>query len=92
MNLQVVYCNHQTADLAVRERLAFSPDEKLVRAYHELRQRFPNSEHVVISTCNRVELYSAQEDESDAPSRGQLAAFFADFHKVPLQEFFDDLL
>lgn len=92
MNLQVVYCNHQTADLAIRERLAFSTEETLMRAYDALRERFPNSEHVVISTCNRVEIYAAQEDALDAPSRGQLASFFAEFHKVPLQDFFSDLL
>ncbi|MCA9031415.1 MAG: glutamyl-tRNA reductase, partial [Planctomycetaceae bacterium] len=79
MNLQVVYCNHQTADLSIRERLAFSSEEELARAYDELRDRFPNSEHVVISTCNRVELYSAQEDPEDAPSHQQLAQFFSEF-------------
>ncbi|MCA8991771.1 MAG: glutamyl-tRNA reductase [Planctomycetaceae bacterium] len=92
MNLQVVYCNHQTADLSIRERLAFSSEEELARAYDELRDRFPNSEHVVISTCNRVELYSAQEDPEDAPSHQQLAQFFSEFHRVPLNDFFNDLL
>ncbi|WP_437225466.1 glutamyl-tRNA reductase [Planctomicrobium sp. SH661] len=92
MNVQVVYCNHQSANLAVRERLAFSSPEILTRAYGELRTRFPRSEHVVISTCNRVEVYSAQEDPADAPTHIQLAEFFADFHHVPLAEFMNDLL
>jgi glutamyl-tRNA reductase len=92
MNVQVVYCNHQTADLDLRERLAFSSEEHLMRAYDELRQRFPKSEHVVVSTCNRVELYTAQEDPADAPTHAELAEFFADFHHIPIQEFFDDLL
>jgi glutamyl-tRNA reductase len=47
---------------------------------------------VVVSTCNRVELYSAQEDPADAPTQEQIAAFFADFHHVPLASFFNDLL
>ncbi|TWT57133.1 Glutamyl-tRNA reductase [Thalassoglobus neptunius] len=92
MNVQVVYCNHQNANLALRERLAFSSDELLVRAYDELRARFPKSEHVVISTCNRVELYTAQEDPADTPTHDDLARFFSDFHQVPVIEFFDDLL
>ena len=92
MNLQVVYCTHQTADLSVREKLAFAGEEDLLRAYDELRQRFPTSEHVVVSTCNRVELYTAQEDPSDAPSSGQLARFLADFHHVGEEEVFNELL
>ncbi|WP_437186287.1 glutamyl-tRNA reductase [Planctomicrobium sp. SH668] len=92
MNLQVVYCNHQTADLSVRERLAFPSQDVLERAYGELRNRFPNSEHVVISTCNRIEVYSAQENPADAPTQAQLAAFFSDFHHLPMEDFFDDLL
>lgn len=92
MNVQVVYCNHQTADLDLRERLAFPSPDHIVRAYDELRARFPKSEYVVISTCNRVELYTAQEDPQDTPTRDDLAQFFSDFHQVPKFEFFDDLL
>jgi len=92
MNVQVIYCNHQTADLSVRERLAFPNHEVLVRAYEELRSRFPRSEHVVVSTCNRVEIYTAQEDPADTPTHAELARFFSDFHQVPEREFFDDLL
>jgi glutamyl-tRNA reductase len=91
LNLQVVYCNHHSADLAIRERLAFPPQE-LPRAYAELRSHFPKSEWVVLSTCNRVEVYTAQEDAAQAPSHQQVAEFFANFHKLPLHEFFDDLL
>lgn len=92
MNVRVVYCNHHSADLSVRERLAFPNSEVLMRAYDELRTRFPRSEHVVISTCNRIEVYSAQENAEDAPTQIQLAEFFADFHHVPLGEFVGDLL
>jgi len=92
MNVQVVFCNHHSANLSVRERLAFSSQESLLRAYDELQQRFPRSEHVVISTCNRIEVYTAQENPADAPTHIQLAEFFADFHHVPLEEFLDELL
>jgi len=92
MNVQVVFCNHHSANLSVRERLAFSSQESLLRAYDELQQRFPRSEHVVISTCNRIEVYTAQEDPADAPTHIQLAEFFADFHHVPIEDFLDELL
>lgn len=91
MNLQVVYCNHHTADLAVRGRLGFSPTE-LPRAYDELRSSFPQTELVVLSTCNRVEVYTAQQVPERAPSHRDLAEFLARFHNVPLSAFFDDLL
>lgn len=90
MNLQLVTCNHQTADMAVRERLAFQP-QRLDEAYETLRERFPQSELIVLSTCNRIELYAAQEGTEQAPGHRELAQFLAEFHKVPLHDFFDDL-
>lgn len=92
MNLQVVYCNHQSARLDVRERLAFANEAQLERAYAELKTRFPKSEAVVVSTCNRVEVYTAQADDGVSPSSRELAQFFSEFHNVPVEEFFDDLL
>lgn len=92
MNLQVLFCNHQTADLNLRERLAFSSPEQLDRAYTELRRRCPDSEVIVISTCNRVELYLAQEQVEDAPTPRHIAQFLSEFHDVPLDDFLGDLL
>ncbi len=91
LNLQVVYCSHHGTDLALREKLAFS-EEDTVRAYDQLRSRFPNSEFVVLSTCNRVELYTAQESLDNVPTHQQLAGFFSEFHSIPLDDFFDILL
>ncbi len=92
MNVQVVYCNHQSARLDVRERLAFSSPEQIARAYERLRSAFPKSEVVVVSTCNRVELYTAQDDPQTTPTHRQIAEFFSDFHQVPLDDFVSDLL
>jgi glutamyl-tRNA reductase len=92
MNVQVIYCNHLTAAIQVREKLAFSQADELLRAYKNLRDRFPQSEHVVVSTCNRIELYSAQEKAEDAPSTIEVARFLAEFHHVPVDEFLGDLL
>ncbi|HUG17766.1 MAG TPA: glutamyl-tRNA reductase, partial [Planctomycetaceae bacterium] len=54
MNIQVVYCNYHTAPVSLREKLAFSSEEHLRDAYQELNRMFPDSEMVVVSTCNRV--------------------------------------
>ncbi|MCH8828842.1 MAG: glutamyl-tRNA reductase [Planctomycetes bacterium] len=92
MRVQVVYCNHHSADLTVREQLAFSSPEQLGRAYRALRASFPQTETVLLSTCNRVELYTAQDEEKNAPSFQQITEFLSDFHRIPLNRFVDDLL
>lgn len=91
MNLQVVFCNYHTAPVAVREKLAFSSEDHLQKAYRELQQAFPDSELVVLSTCNRVEVYAAHEGDRH-PTHEQLAQFFSEFHGIPVSDFFDDLL
>lgn len=91
MNLQVVFCNYHTAPVEVREKLAFSSEDHLKSAYRELQQAFPDSELVVLSTCNRVEVYAAHEGDRH-PTHEQLAQFFAEFHGIPVSDFFDDLL
>lgn len=92
MNLQVVYCTYRSAELDVRERLAFSSDEEVLRAHGELKRRFPESEHVVVSTCNRIELYLAQPTDDTVPSVQEIADFLGDFHGISGDLFFDDLL
>ncbi|MBN69243.1 MAG: glutamyl-tRNA reductase [Gimesia sp.] len=92
MNLQVVYCNHQTAGLDVREKLAFSSKEQLEEAYSILKKSYPETEMVVISTCNRVELYTATQEPESGPSHQELAKFFSEFHHVPVSDFFEDFL
>jgi glutamyl-tRNA reductase len=91
VKVQVVYCSHETAGLDVRERLAFPSEESLSRAYTQLRSTFPQTELVVLSTCNRVELYTAQEHSESAPTHQQLAQFLSEFHDIPLHLFFDAL-
>lgn len=92
MNIQVIFCNHETADIRVREKLAFSNAAQLTQAYQGLRERFPLSEHVVVSTCNRIELYFAQDRLEDAPSLIEVARFLAEFHQLPVDEFLGDLV
>lgn len=92
MNFQVVYCNHQTAGLEIRERLAFSSEEQFRRAYDRWHQSFPDSELVVLSTCNRVELYAAKPDEDSEPTTSEIVRFLSDLHGVPEDAFADRLL
>lgn len=91
MNLLALYCTHQTTPLAIRERLAFASPEKLAAAYSSLHERFPNTESVVLSTCNRVELYVARPTDADPLTPPQLAQFLSEFHGVPLDDFVGEL-
>ncbi len=90
MKVQMIGCSHHQSSIAVRERLAFSPAQA-AEALDRLRQRFPQSEAVLLSTCNRTEIYTATEDPKRGPSHEEVAQFMADFHDVPLYEIFDEL-
>ena len=56
MPLLVVGINHRTAPLEVRERVVFGPT-RLVDALRALNRDGGTSENVIVSTCNRTELY-----------------------------------
>ncbi len=85
MRLNLVGCSHHTASVDVRERLAFT-GEQVVDALAKLRDRFPRSEAVLLSTCNRVELYTGCEDPNHAPTRDQIIQFLADYHSLRVDE------
>lgn len=58
MSVVVIGVNHQTAPVPVREQIAF-PDAAIPNALAALRQKGLAHEGVILSTCNRVELYAA---------------------------------
>jgi glutamyl-tRNA reductase len=90
MKLQVIGCSHHTSPVEVRERLAFSPEQTRV-ALAQLRQRYPECETVVLSTCNRVELYFAAEQSERCPTQHQVVEFLADFHHLSPADMFGKL-
>lgn len=57
MNLIVVGLNHKTAPVEVREKLAFSGSH-LEESLNRLAKSTHLSESVILSTCNRVEIYA----------------------------------
>lgn len=61
MALTVCGLNHQTAPLSVREQAVFAPEATGVALKDLLSQRVA-SEAVILSTCNRTELYADTED------------------------------
>ena len=55
--------NHQTASVELREQVAFNP-EKLTQLLAEQSQNHDLNDMVVVSTCNRTEVY-AMSDNAD---------------------------
>lgn len=65
MSILCLGVNHKTAPVEIRERLAFA-DHELSARLGEIRQLGSVEESVVISTCNRVEIYAAATDHRRA--------------------------
>lgn len=91
MKLRMVGCSHQNTPIELRERLAFA-ECQMEGALSRLRERFPDTESVLISTCNRVEVYTASNAEEFSPSHDQLVDFLAEFHGLPAPQIFPALL
>jgi glutamyl-tRNA reductase len=81
VTLVVVGLSHKTAPLAVRESLAF-PKERLPDALARARQDAGLSEAMILSTCNRVEIYGQAADGA-APA---MLDFLARWHERPAEE------
>jgi glutamyl-tRNA reductase len=79
MHLLLVGISHKTAPVELRERIDFHA-RGLERAIGDLRARVQGAETVVLSTCNRAELYAAAEEIGEV--RGALVSFVADFHGI----------
>jgi glutamyl-tRNA reductase len=74
--------NYRTAPLQVRERIAF-PEEGIVDALRSVRSAVPTlSEAVIVSTCNRTELYAAL----DPVDENLIPAWLADYRAVAPDE------
>ena len=65
MALHVLGINHQTAPVSLRETVAFGPDT-LRHALASLRAQAGVQEAVLLSTCNRTELYARSDNGPDA--------------------------
>ncbi len=83
MHLLVVGASHRTAPVELRERLDFS-SRGLEQAVRALAARGPALEAVVVSTCNRAELYVACRDAG--ATTDELLGFFCDFHHLPAEQ------
>ena len=80
MRIIVAGLNHKSADVEVREKLAFSGGRleeglRALRALPQVRQA------LIISTCNRVEMYAGVDEPGEA--QRQIKGFISSFHGIP---------
>ncbi|MDX9990228.1 glutamyl-tRNA reductase [Thiothrix unzii] len=80
MPILIVGVNHKTAPVAIREKVSFSPDA-MTRALHSARQVVQES--VILSTCNRTEIYAVCPPQQSVQS---VVAWLAQWHSLPVSQ------
>ncbi len=83
MKIRVLGLNHKSAPIEIREKVSFSAGS-LDRALLALKKSTAVKENLILSTCNRTELYAVVDDKSAA--QDPLAVFLADFHGLDPRE------
>jgi len=81
MSIVAVGINHNTAPVAVREKLSFNPD-KLSASLQEMLSVLQCREAAILSTCNRTELYVIQEGEFST-TKDKIVDWLEQHHNVP---------
>jgi len=84
MELLVVGLNHKTAPIEIRECLAF-PEDKIAEAVSKVHALPSLKENMILSTCNRVEVFAATRETEKAIH--DLKEFLSQYHGISLKEF-----
>jgi glutamyl-tRNA reductase len=80
MALLTIGLNHKTAPVDIRERVNFGPDI-IVAALRSLSERPGVDEAVILSTCNRTEVYCTL----NGGERSEIDTWLAEFHGLELE-------
>ena len=88
MHLFLLGVSHRTAPVDLREKLDFSSRD-VGAAVEALVTQSSAAESVVLSTCNRSEIYVASTDSTRA--REEVVAFLSDYHQLPRDAFMPHL-
>lgn len=81
MTVLALGINHKSASVELRERLAFTP-ERLPEALKTIKAQASCDEAVILSTCNRTEIYCFGEQATSQ----NLVNWLAAFHNVDVDE------
>jgi glutamyl-tRNA reductase len=80
MSLVVTGLSHHTSTLALREQLHF-PEDAMAKAFLQLRKDLGPSGAVILSTCNRVEIYVHHDGDHDEVHEG-IISFMCQWHGI----------
>lgn len=81
MSIVAIGINHKTAPVSVREKISFNPDA-LSTALQSMIESVECKEAVILSTCNRTELYLVQNNSIDI-TQERLINWLEHYHNVP---------
>lgn len=84
MEIALIGISHRTASIELRERLAFRVDQAC-EAADQMRARGILKEVVILSTCNRTEVYGVARERS-ADNLSAMEMFVASYHQVAPEE------
>lgn len=84
MHIIKVGFNYKITPIDIREKFAFS-EETIIDAMKELNQRKSILENVIISTCNRTEIYVVADQLHTG--RYFVKQFLADWFDIPMDKF-----
>jgi len=88
MHISVVGLNHRTCPVQTREKL-FIPADRLPEALERVKTECSQSQCVIISTCNRTEIYAvSRENRLDCRA---VAEFLGEFTNASPEEFSESL-
>jgi glutamyl-tRNA reductase len=85
MEIALIGISHRTAGIELRERIAFRV-EQACEAADQLRARGILKEVVVLSTCNRTEIYGVTRERT-ADNLSAMEMFVMSYHQLAPQEF-----
>lgn len=87
MSTLLIGVNHNTASVDIREKVAFAP-ERMTEALRELQSHCRISEAVIMSTCNRTEIYCAIDDDQtpDQAIPETIADWLSAWHAVDIED------
>lgn len=84
MHILAVGLNYKTAPVEIRERLSFSSND-LASAMKRLKNEKSILENVIVSTCNRTEIYAVVDQLHTG--RYYIKAFLAEWFNMDIEEF-----
>src|SRR5699024_4647527 len=78
--------DHRMTPLEIREKLTFSKTE-IRRAMVTLNEKTHVQENVILSTCNRTEIFAVVECKTDG--RQDIITFLVEWFQIDASEFMD---